>query len=106
MEKLHWFDRNPQFPNFVFATLRFSARIDPEVARESLAIALQRQPLASMEPKQSGGRWYWQPLEDQQLDGKRVFRSLELDETDQVSCLLYTSPSPRDQRGSRMPSSA
>ena len=25
---------------------------------------------------------------------------------DSVSCLLYTSPSPRDQRGSRMPSSA
>ena len=23
-----------------------------------------------------------------------------------TSCLLYTSPSPRDQRGSRMPSSA
>ena len=28
-----------------------------------------------------------------------VFRGL-------ISCLLYTSPSPRDQRGSRMPSSA
>ena len=25
---------------------------------------------------------------------------------DVLSCLLYTSPSPRDQRGSRMPSSA
>ena len=25
---------------------------------------------------------------------------------DSISCLLYTSPSPRDQRGSRMPSSA
>ena len=25
---------------------------------------------------------------------------------DFVACLLYTSPSPRDQRGSRMPSSA
>ena len=25
---------------------------------------------------------------------------------DLISCLLYTSPSPRDQRGSRMPSSA
>ena len=25
---------------------------------------------------------------------------------DNTSCLLYTSPSPRDQRGSRMPSSA
>ena len=24
----------------------------------------------------------------------------------QIICLLYTSPSPRDQRGSRMPSSA
>ena len=30
-----------------------------------------------------------------------------LNETEQSgSCLLYTSPSPRDQRGSRMPSSA
>ena len=25
---------------------------------------------------------------------------------EQLGCLLYTSPSPRDQRGSRMPSSA
>ena len=27
-------------------------------------------------------------------------------ETQAEACLLYTSPSPRDQRGSRMPSSA
>ena len=27
-------------------------------------------------------------------------------ELDLIACLLYTSPSPRDQRGSRMPSSA
>ena len=27
-------------------------------------------------------------------------------EDETFSCLLYTSPSPRDQRGSRMPSSA
>ena len=31
--------------------------------------------------------------------------NLQLDEVDEF-CLLYTSPSPRDQRGSRMPSSA
>ena len=31
---------------------------------------------------------------------------LRLDGSLQYSCLLYTSPSPRDQRGSRMPSSA
>ena len=29
-----------------------------------------------------------------------------VDETILKACLLYTSPSPRDQRGSRMPSSA
>ena len=26
--------------------------------------------------------------------------------TEAINCLLYTSPSPRDQRGSRMPASA
>ena len=32
--------------------------------------------------------------------------SLVDDSAESLSCLLYTSPSPRDQRGSRMPSSA
>ena len=31
---------------------------------------------------------------------------LTLDDSENKDCLLYTSPSPRDQRGSRMPSSA
>ena len=30
----------------------------------------------------------------------------DANETSPSACLLYTSPSPRDQRGSRMPSSA
>ena len=34
--------------------------------------------------------------------GLKVLEALQID----GSCLLYTSPSPRDQRGSRMPSSA
>ena len=35
-------------------------------------------------------------------------RAAELDKmgANYIACLLYTSPSPRDQRGSRMPSSA
>ena len=39
-------------------------------------------------------------------DEPQVLRGLErmMDAAD--FCLLYTSPSPRDQRGSRMPSSA
>ena len=46
-------------------------------------------------------------------DGKRVAKfdprvALlgDVDELNSWICLLYTSPSPRDQRGSRMPSSA
>ena len=38
---------------------------------------------------------------------KTVLDGLVIDTAnDPNSCLLYTSPSPRDQRGSRMPSSA
>ena len=36
----------------------------------------------------------------------RVNRPVTLDNDANCACLLYTSPSPRDQRGSRMPSSA
>ena len=42
---------------------------------------------------------YWIPKED--------FDKVKLELwDDNWGCLLYTSPSPRDQRGSRMPSSA
>ena len=36
-------------------------------------------------------------------DRKRLYDKAK---SEIISCLLYTSPSPRDQRGSRMPSSA
>ena len=40
-------------------------------------------------------------------EGKGVERDDFIDKTYFINvCLLYTSPSPRDQRGSRMPSSA
>ena len=39
-------------------------------------------------------------------NGKREFIIYDWDDTLFPTCLLYTSPSPRDQRGSRMPSSA
>ena len=40
------------------------------------------------------------------LDGGFKKWKSENKKTSNISCLLYTSPSPRDQRGSRMPSSA
>ena len=43
---------------------------------------------------------------EQVVDGEEVFE-FRFEATDLLlTCLLYTSPSPRDQRGSRMPSSA
>ena len=43
------------------------------------------------------------------VEAKEGHMTVELENGDRVAfghCLLYTSPSPRDQRGSRMPSSA
>ena len=54
---------------------------------------------ASLKVVQEDGvpEWLWRSVPDtDELEG--------LPESDR--CLLYTSPSPRDQRGSRMPSSA
>ena len=36
---------------------------------------------------------------------RAAYKLIEIDNKYKI-CLLYTSPSPRDQRGSRMPSSA
>jgi len=38
--------------------------------------------------------------------GNALYHVVYLEPSGFVICLLYTSPSPRDQRGSRMPSSA
>ena len=50
------------------------------------------------------------PFLENVLRGKNVPRERMLEVSEHYQhfggCLLYTSPSPRDQRGSRMPSSA
>ena len=40
------------------------------------------------------------------VDGYKILSQSKTDRGNVKVCLLYTSPSPRDQRGSRMPSSA
>ena len=58
------------------------------------------------------GNWWEVPLEDRwQMDLNLTGERSQLPEMGTFNwsgptCLLYTSPSPRDQRGSRMPSSA
>ena len=41
-----------------------------------------------------------------QWQARYVLNANRIADDDLTTCLLYTSPSPRDQRGSRMPSSA
>ena len=55
--------------------------------------------------------WTRQQLEDPTIEGAAerwdfLARLPRTHRSDAFICLLYTSPSPRDQRGSRMPSSA
>ena len=45
-------------------------------------------------------------LPNEGLTSKHMEQFYEQKMDQVVTCLLYTSPSPRDQRGSRMPSSA
>ena len=49
---------------------------------------------------------YWFPTSHHTITNSSTLTDLNITITPTASCLLYTSPSPRDQRGSRMPSSA
>ena len=57
--------------------------------------------LLEVQGKLAGIESQHRELERQGLNHKNEGEKLQ-----EYSCLLYTSPSPRDQRGSRMPSSA
>ena len=63
--------------------------------------------------EQSQGTWLTQEAYDRlaaELEHRKTTERKEIaqrvEAARQEGCLLYTSPSPRDQRGSRMPSSA
>ena len=81
-----------------------NARIAPEVFKKFIDLA--GGPTASIViiPTANGGRDFGPAYEG------RVFPNFQQHGATNLqilhTCLLYTSPSPRDQRGSRMPSSA
>ena len=89
---------------------------DPEIIR--LPIPSLQKPLAwlistlrsgkSQEAYRSigGGSPLRRITEHQARELQSSLRQRGVEATSYVACLLYTSPSPRDQRGSRMPSSA
>ena len=62
---------------------------------EKLKAALKYFPDLGIKGVAQGDLLFTDDKKKEQIDGKQC-----------ITCLLYTSPSPRDQRGSRMPSSA
>ena len=91
----------------------YSSRGDVSVLEEGdLVNVLADYDLKAYVPKQA-------PVSIQKVEGRvsaKELYSLRIDDSEfevkvsdvqgALTCLLYTSPSPRDQRGSRMPSSA
>lgn len=59
IEKFHWFDDRPDYPNVVFTRLRFDRAIDQEIAKQAWQYTIERQPFADVEPKQINGTWNW-----------------------------------------------
>ena len=49
---------------------------------------------------------FWGEIANEEMHWFEPYQSVLNGSGKDVTCLLYTSPSPRDQRGSRMPSSA
>ena len=69
IEKFHWYDSLPNYPNFIFGRLEFTKRIDPSLAETAWKLALDRQPLAGVQPVKIKRRWYWKPSVDDKVVG-------------------------------------
>ena len=59
IEKFHWFDDSPEYPNQVFVRFRLNGRLDREQARRALKIVLARQPFGNVRPEKRNGSWHW-----------------------------------------------
>ena len=73
------------------------------IVGDESALPYQRPPLskAYLKGEMEQERLYFKSAEWYESQNVKVVTNCSI-----TSCLLYTSPSPRDQRGSRMPSSA
>ena len=84
-----------------------TANTGPQVRTSRVLV----QPARLANRRQSTFRGRIHPIRDQQqpfrqIQNNRLPKAILIPAPSPSTCLLYTSPSPRDQRGSRMPSSA
>ena len=97
-------------------TLQCEGSIDCEKFTQAILLEVKQHPLlqANAEIGPNHRQSYWkvaaEPLPQINWIEKEFLPEQgfpeDFEPIDLKSCLLYTSPSPRDQRGSRMPSSA
>ncbi|MFT5299664.1 MAG: hypothetical protein ACI87E_001897 [Mariniblastus sp.] len=59
IEKFHWFDDSPEYPNVVFCRLKIRGKIDQATAKQAWQYAVQRQPFGDVYPAKIKGRWFW-----------------------------------------------
>ena len=76
------------------------ANITPEIYRETYARSI-KDPVGFWKTQSKRLKWMKAPTQIKDVSWNKEDLHVRW-----YACLLYTSPSPRDQRGSRMPSSA
>ena len=86
-----------------FATLAVNGADGPVTALVPLVIDSSGQDLLGHVARTNP---FWQSAQMSEHKAVAVFQGADAYVSSSNYCLLYTSPSPRDQRGSRMPSSA
>ena len=59
IEKFHWFDSDPKYPNVVFCRMRVAGKLDEQTSRDAWQIVVDRQPLGDVRPEKKNGRWSW-----------------------------------------------
>ncbi|MEL7497168.1 MAG: hypothetical protein AAFN77_06120 [Planctomycetota bacterium] len=63
IERFHWFDDEPDYPNVVYARIEFDVRINIEVAKKAWEIATAPHPFANIEARHKQGSirsvWQW-----------------------------------------------
>lgn len=59
IEKFHWFDDDPKYPNVVFCRMRVHGKLDEKISHDAWQVVVQRQPFGDVRPEKQNGRWNW-----------------------------------------------